>query len=184
MMTSIEGMAYGWLLKAFSPFLRGGQRIECIPAYQGQQLTQGIATFVLGGPSTNLITERIFASMRYPDTTIAKAPDYGDVITYKGEEFKTQYANGLRTRDFSFLMYHPNFELFICAGTSPFGTAGAVSMLAEPQEGEGTQDIVDLIIKRQPFRAIGEVDILSETFWMFKRVVRIDREANSSEVTE
>jgi hypothetical protein len=182
MMTSIEGMAYGWLLKAFSPFMRGGRRIECIIASPGPQITRDGVTFVIGGPSTNPVTERILASMQYPDTTIAKAPDYGDVITYKGEEFKTQYANRLRNRDFSFLMYHPDFELFVCAGTSPFGTAGAVSMLAEPQEGEGTQDIADLIIKRQSFRAIGEVEILSETFWMFKRVARIDLEANGSGV--
>lgn len=182
MMTSLEGMAYGWLLKAFSPFMSGGRRIECIPAHRGH-ITRGIATFILGGPSTNPLTERILASMRHPDTTTAKDTDYGDIITYKGEEFKTQYLRGFRNRDFSFLIYNSDYELFICAGTSPFGTAGAVSMLAEPQEGEGTRGISELIMNRQPFRAIGEVEIITETDWQFKRVVRIDLDASGTGIT-
>jgi hypothetical protein len=110
-----------------------------------------------------------------------KAADYGDIITYKGEEFKTQFQGGFRTRDFSFLIYRPDFELFVCAGTSPFGTAGAVSMLTEPREGIGVQDIPTLIINRQQFLAIGDVDIITETLWRFKSVIHIYSESTAVE---
>jgi hypothetical protein len=61
MMTSVEGMAYGWLLKAFSPIMKGGQKIECLTAYQGQTFAQGVATFLIGAPSTNENTKQIFS---------------------------------------------------------------------------------------------------------------------------
>jgi hypothetical protein len=182
MMTSVEGMAYGWLLKAFSPIIRGGQDIQCLMPNQtgGVDATGGTATFVIGGPSTNEETKNIFGRMLRPDMTIEKAGDYGDVITYKGKKFETEFQNGLRTRDFSFLLYHPDYELFVCAGTSPFGTAGAVSMLTEPREGIGVQDIPELIINRKQFLAVGNVDIGSPTFWKFKSVMDIYVESNGA----
>jgi hypothetical protein len=49
-------------------------------------------------------------------------------------------------------------------------------MLTEPQEGQGVQVIPEHIKSRKPFVAVGEVEIYSETYWMFKRILRISLE--------
>jgi hypothetical protein len=53
-------------------------------------------------------------------------------------------------------------------------------MLAEPQEGIGVQDILELIITRKQFLAIGNVDIVSPTIWKVKSVVDIYVESDGA----
>jgi hypothetical protein len=173
-MTAVEGLAFGWLLKALSPMMKPHQRIDCLMPSPNEMFNQGSATFLIGSPSTNEQIRSIIARWYHANIITEATQDYSDIITYNGREYRTQFANGMRSCDFSFLIYRSEYEYFVCTGTSSFGAAGAVSMVTEPHEDEKVKLIHQYINERRSFVAIGEVEINSEIHWAFQKVLEFD----------
>lgn len=170
--TTVEGMAYGWLLKAYLPLLKPNEKVECQLAHRASGVGPDVASILMGNTKSNPITAQFLAGF-LPETTIESVGNSLYRISHGQESYESEQSMGLHVADYALLAFDSDQQTIACFGTSPYGVAGAVSMLVEANEKGGTDHVASRITENVSFLAVGRVTVVSETDWIFDRVVQI-----------